>query len=252
MKKLFNIQWITYLVLILAALCGQFQPIFLFLVLSFIHEMGHFFACRLFKIKVNRIDIMPFGCRMEIANIENSSATSQIWIYLAGPAMFFVNFLLIQLCFKIGWISQHTFAFLNDANKIISLFNLLPIYPLDGYQIIKGFLSLIVPFKTTLSISITISLIGFCFFVIYNFFHLQLFLLLFLFLEQIKHLHDYKKMYQRFLIFKTRRKKYKHFKIIHNHFMYKDKNNYLITENKIYDDVDIAYEELKNISAHKR
>lgn len=244
MKKLFKIQISTIFLLLLTLICGQFQPFFSFLILAFIHEMGHYLACLILKIKVQKMVIMPFGCRLEIQNIENESAIFQMMVYLAGPAMFFFNFLLITCLFQFHWISFHTFLFMKQANKIITFFNLLPIYPLDGYQIFKGFLTFFFPFKKALKIAIFVSMFSFLAFCIYNFYHLQIFMILFLFFEQIKYVREYQFIYQKFLFYKTKRRKYKHYKILKDSLMYKDKNNYLFTQESILDDVDLAYQEL--------
>ena len=90
-----------------------------------------------------------------------------------------------------------------------------------------------------------VSLIMFFLFVLYNFISFQPMITIFLFLEQIKHLKDYKKLYQDFLIRKTKRKKERKYKVIKDYLMYKDYNNYKCESKKVLHDNDIAIIELK-------
>ena len=126
----------------------------------------------------------------------------------------------------------------------MSILNLIPIYPLDGYRILKAFLQLLVPYKKALKISNIVSTISFIFFMFINFISLQILWSMFLLIEQIKNIKNYKKLYKRFLIDKTNKKLLKKYKMIEDYQMYKDVNNYKIENDRILSDFDIATIEL--------
>lgn len=231
--------------LILASLFGQLKVLLLLFFIALIHELFHLFACLLFKVEVEKLEILPFGVSLQINNQEAISSIKQIIIYLAGPMSMIVNVIWINLLFSKSIINEFTFDYLSHINKLMCFANLLIIFPLDGYMIFKGILQLFLPYKKALKVSMIVSLIMFFLFVLYNFISFQPMITIFLFLEQIKHVKDYKKLYQDFLIRKTKRKKERKYKVINDYLMYKDYNNYKFESKKVLHDNDIAIIELK-------
>ena len=52
-------------------------------------------------------------------------------------------------------------------------------------------------------------------------------------------------LYKNFLIYKSKIKKQKKYKVINDYLLYKDVNNYKIEKDKVLNDADIAAKELK-------
>lgn len=108
------------------------------LILSILlHELGHAFAARAFKIGVSHIDLTGLG---GIAHFERSLPPSVIVrtiVYLAGPA---ANLVLWWAFFKLGVMALDAqkamlatpLMILSSVNMQLLIFNLLPAYPLDG------------------------------------------------------------------------------------------------------------------------
>ena len=99
---------------------------------SIIHEIGHIIIGLLLKMKPEKIEIMPFGLNVSFySNFEdNISQVKEIFVALAGPI---TSFLLAILC----QAQQAIYS-----NILILLFNIIPIYPLDGGRILKGILQI--------------------------------------------------------------------------------------------------------------
>ena len=170
----------TFLLLFLTFLTGQFKPIIIFLTLSFIHELGHLIACLIFKVKVKKITVLPFGFNLKIDEIQYLKSYQICIIYLFGPFMFFVNLLLIHIMYHKNILSYTTFLFSKNANMAINLFNLLPIYPLDGYQVINSLIQYRLSYKKTLILSLILSIVFFVFLLIYNLYNPQIVITIFL------------------------------------------------------------------------
>jgi Zn-dependent protease len=111
-----------------------------------LHELGHAFAGRLFRIDVTHIDLTGLG---GIAYFERSLPPSPIVrsvVYLAGPA---VNFALWQGLSFLADMAADTgkimlalpLAVLASGNFFLMCFNLLPAYPLDGGQTLDAWLN---------------------------------------------------------------------------------------------------------------
>ena len=105
----------------------QKEYVLMFLAAIF-HEMGHLLIILKYKIKVDKIKIMPYGIAIKTEVIKNP--TEEILVCIAGPA---VNFLLF-FAFK-------KYLFFSLCNIVIFVLNLIPALPLDGGCILKAYLS---------------------------------------------------------------------------------------------------------------
>jgi len=130
-----------------------------------IHEFGHQLACRQTGGKTNDIILWPFGGVAYVNSPQRAGA--QLWSIAAGPL---VNVILIPIlsalvfiCSHLGWYDSHPDAY--DFIQIVWLinirlliFNMLPIFPLDGGQILRSLLWF--PFGRTNSLFVA-TIIGF-------------------------------------------------------------------------------------------
>lgn len=101
----------------------------------FIHELGHYLAMRLFKYKDLGIFFVPLLGAFASGTKENISQKQRVVVILSGPLPGIVLGLAL---YYLGLSSGNDF-FIRSANIFIfvNLFNLLPIMPLDGGQMIK-------------------------------------------------------------------------------------------------------------------
>ena len=160
-----DIKTSTFLILLLTFLTGQFKPILIFLALSGIHELGHLIACLCFKVEVKKITILPFGFNLQLKDYVELKPIQELIIYMAGPAMYFFNAILLSFLYQKHIFSEVTYLFAMNGNLAINLFNLLPIYPLDGFRILNSALQMFTPYKQSLKFSCIFSLfIFFAFF----------------------------------------------------------------------------------------
>jgi stage IV sporulation protein FB len=133
-----------YLLLLVAVILitghgGNLTAIFF---IFLIHEMSHVLTARLLKMKVDEIELLPFGGAVKIQSMFELNPLHEILIAGAGPLS---NILLLLLYFggiQMGWI--HTAVpdpdFVN-INLLLAGFNLLPALPLDGGRILRAILT---------------------------------------------------------------------------------------------------------------
>ena len=112
-----------------------------------LHEFGHSLACRQVGGQADQIVLWPFGGVAYVAPPPRPGAT--LWSIAAGPL---VNVVLLPLFLALtmlareqGWGTSHpdAYQFLGSMawlNSRLLMFNLLPIYPLDGGQILRSLL----------------------------------------------------------------------------------------------------------------
>ena len=132
---------IFLMMLLLWALSGNIAQYFLVLVSLLWHEAGHLVMAKLFDVKVKRITMLPFGARIEFLAGQVISYTSLIWIAAGGPIF---TLFAYSVNHYIPSIFREEFIMIQLGLLFI---NLLPIYPLDGGQIVCNSLLKITPKK---------------------------------------------------------------------------------------------------------
>src|SRR5213596_1913022 len=138
----------------------------LFLIVT-LHEFGHALACRQVGGTANRIVLWPLGGVAYVNPPPRPGAT--LWSIAAGPL---VNVALVPILYVIGigdrslgWAEAmpNAHALLGAVgfiNKVLLIFNLLPIYPLDGGQILRSLLWFVVGRARSLMVAVSIGFIG--------------------------------------------------------------------------------------------
>lgn len=111
-----------------------------------LHELGHALVARRYRLTVRGILLFALGGTAEVDNAA-SDPTAEFAIAVAGPL---VNLVLAALCGLIwlrmgatsvaaAWQPAGTLIFhLGMANAIMTVFNLIPGYPLDGGRIVRA------------------------------------------------------------------------------------------------------------------
>jgi Zn-dependent protease len=129
-----------------SALWNVLEYLALFLIVL-LHEFGHALACRQVGGTANQIMLWPLGGVAYVKPPQRPGAT--LWSIAAGPL---VNVALLPVLLaatvmsrSLGWPgAMPNFSRLVDSilyiNLSLLLFNLLPIYPLDGGQILRSLL----------------------------------------------------------------------------------------------------------------
>ncbi len=132
-----------------------------------LHEFGHAFACRQVGGRANRIVLWPLGGIAYVQPPQRPGAT--LWSIAAGPLvnvlLMPVLLVLVMMNTEYGWGRSvpdvHIFLVaLAFINGILLVFNLLPIYPLDGGQILRSLLWFWMGRARSLMVTSVIGMIG--------------------------------------------------------------------------------------------
>ncbi len=105
-----------------------------FVVLIFIHEMGHVLALRMMGIRASAPMFIPFvGAHIVMQKMPKNAFAESVAAY-GGPLLGTVGAIA---CVGIGITTENLFWYaLASSGFLLNLFNLLPISPLDGGRII--------------------------------------------------------------------------------------------------------------------
>ena len=132
-----------------------------------LHEFGHSLACRQVGGKADQIVLWPLGGVAYVRPPQRPGAT--LWSIVAGPL---VNAVLLPILLGALLVARGLGlqAMVPDAsrwlravfyiNLVLLVFNLLPIYPLDGGQILRSLLWFVLGRARSLSVATAVGLVG--------------------------------------------------------------------------------------------
>jgi Zn-dependent protease len=138
----------------------------LFLIVM-LHEFGHALACRQVGGKADQIVLWPLGGVAYVDPPPRPGAT--LWSIAAGPL---VNVALLPVLYGAGIVVTSTgwaasapdaYVLLQSVSLInigLLVFNILPIYPLDGGQILRSLLWFVLGRARSLMVATILGLIG--------------------------------------------------------------------------------------------
>ena len=210
-----------YICAFICIITGYLKIFVLSMFIIFIHELGHIIVSKLFKWKIDKIIILPFGGLIIFNEKIDNKLYEEFLITISGPLLQLIITLLINN------------SLLNNISYSLLIFNLLPITPLDGSKLLNVFLNKFICFRISYYLILVISIIFLIFIFKFN-------LIICLIKEIILSFYKYKYIYNKFILEKYLYKiKYKKFKKINNiNNLYRNRTNLIKYNNKYYIDKD--------------
>lgn len=136
-------------------------------VVVLLHEFGHALACRQVGGKANQIVLWPLGGVAYVDPPPRPGAT--LWSIAAGPlvnvALFPILLILGKTSAALGWAAtmpdfHQLLRAVFKINIFLLAFNILPIYPLDGGQILRALLWFPLGRARSLMVATILGLVG--------------------------------------------------------------------------------------------
>ncbi len=128
------------LVLLAYALTGHLSRMWIAFTVVFMHELSHALIAETYGLRVDRIEIWPFGGIARIDGLGSQDPDVEMMVAMAGPIQ---NFLLAALAWslegKVGVPSPLVREFIT-LNLGLGALNLLPVAPLDGGRLARVYL----------------------------------------------------------------------------------------------------------------
>jgi Zn-dependent protease len=132
-------------------------------VIVLMHEFGHALACRQVGGRADRIVLWPLGGVAYVDPPQRPGAT--LWSIAAGPLVNVALMPILSLVFlRAEQTGSRDFAQLlymvRWMNRWLFIFNILPVYPLDGGQILRSLLWFVLGRARSLMVATIFGLLG--------------------------------------------------------------------------------------------
>lgn len=133
-----------------------------------LHELGHSLTARVFGVSTQRILLLPIGGMAQLGSMPRSP-WKELLITVAGPAVNFALAAVLYLTFRaainfnqilsqpalllIHHTFQSTIVGLMVFNLIMGLFNLIPVFPMDGGRLLRSTLAFFLSYERATEIA---------------------------------------------------------------------------------------------------
>src|SRR5699024_4058532 len=171
LKKL-HIHPLFLLLIVLSLFTGTFVQLFILFAIILIHEIGHYTLANHYQWHIQSIVLWVFGGVMKTTEATNRPIKEDIIVTVAGPLQHIWMFAVIYGCSFMDIIPTSLVQTAFYFNYLLLLFNLLPIYPLDGGKLLFYILSLFLPYKKSHHYTYRFSLLACILLVLFLFFNL--------------------------------------------------------------------------------
>ena len=135
-----------FLFLFLFLLTSQFEIYIILFVFAILHELGHLVAGLILKFKPEEMRLTPMGLQISFKTQpkEINAKIKRAIIAIAGPI---TNFAIAVIAIVVAWVSGNAqniyiYQIIIYSNFLIGMFNLIPIYPMDGGRLLKEVLTI--------------------------------------------------------------------------------------------------------------
>lgn len=134
-------------------LTGLFQEFFIFATLLFVHELGHFLTGYFCGFELDKIYFYPYGGCSKFKTKINVPLWKEFLVLIMGPIMQIICYIVLSFILT----RPGDIMLLQSYHYGILVFNLLPIYPLDGGKFLSILLASWIPYKKSLNLTFLLS-----------------------------------------------------------------------------------------------
>lgn len=132
--KIHPLFWILGIILVFL---GEGYLFIAYIFTAVVHEFAHSIAASYYNCRMRQITLYPFGAVL-YGEFSNLKPSEEIIVAISGPL---INLITAVLFTALWWIMPELYIYTDVivmVNVSIAMFNLLPVYPLDGGRILMS------------------------------------------------------------------------------------------------------------------
>lgn len=223
------------------------MPFLIITILITIHELGHFLTAKHYNFEIDKIYLYPYGGISKFNLEMNVSLKKELIVLILGPIFQIICYYILLL---IPFFNNYH-GIIKSINYTILVFNLLPVYPLDGGKLLNIIINYFFNFKQSFKLVIALSYLVVIFISVY-FFKLSInlniiFMICFLLYKIGEERKNGKLYYDKFLLERYLKNynfnKYKKINSIEN--FYRDKKHIININGKLYSEKELLRKKYK-------
>ncbi|WP_042354923.1 M50 family metallopeptidase [Bacillus rubiinfantis] len=157
--RLIHIHPLLWLIVALSIVTAHFREVCVLIGIILIHELGHAAAASFFSWRIKKITLLPFGGVAEMEEHGNRPLREEAIVVLAGPLQHVWMVAAAYGLFVFNLLPVEYFGMFLQYNIMILLFNLIPVWPLDGGKLVFLLLSYKYSFTRAHQLMLLISLL---------------------------------------------------------------------------------------------
>lgn len=143
-----HIHPLFWFIIAIGVMTANFKELILLFSIVIIHEMGHVIVAHFFSWRIKKIELLPFGGVAEMDEHGNRPFKEEFIVIMAGPIQHLWMIALSYGLHSLHILNAELHQLFVFHNIVILLFNLLPIWPLDGGKLLFLILSNKMSFQT--------------------------------------------------------------------------------------------------------
>ena len=224
----------TIVYFIACLLTGWFKESSIAFFIVLCHEYAHTLTALALDYQVKDIHLYPFGAFVDIEDYGLHHNWQDFMVAVSGPLS----------CFLLAYIGnvtrshlgEHAYQYYMQINTAVALFNLLPIWPLDGSKILLVGLSYCLDYLIALKTILVVSFMSFIALVIYLDSSRYFLVYGYLLSQMIIFGKEFYFYYMRLLFFKKKSESHKLVKFHNDYSFYKPYQNFYLHNERIIDE----------------
>ncbi|MFS0672937.1 site-2 protease family protein [Ornithinibacillus sp. 179-J 7C1 HS] len=127
--------------IIISFITGTFVELFIILSIVLFHELGHYIAAAYFNWRIRQVMLWIFGGVMDTDEQGSRPVKEEFIVTIAGPFQHVMIYLLVLIASYFSLLQPSLIDTILFYNTTLLVFNLLPIWPLDGGKLLFFLLS---------------------------------------------------------------------------------------------------------------
>jgi stage IV sporulation protein FB len=155
-----DIHYFTIIYIVISFFTGYWKYYLGAYIIVCFHEICHLLMAYSFHFQIDRITLLPFGAYLSLNDFGYRPIIYEMCVVLAGPCSHLLIYSVLISLKKTIYIE-----YLLNMNSLIFIFNILPIYPMDGYRFLLLNLERFIDIQKANYLCLKISIMFLCLFV---------------------------------------------------------------------------------------
>jgi stage IV sporulation protein FB len=203
------------------------------------HEMFHYVFAKRYHFKIIGVEILPFGAFLDLEDYGLHHVVEEMIVILAGPCSHLLLYVIIM------FVGANTYAL--AMNQLVLVFNILPIYPLDGSKMLLLCLCFFMDYQKAIQLQIKISILSLSVLMVTQQQWGHTIIYIYLLYLNYQYIKEYRMYIVRLYTSRRQNKLYKRYKLQHGYTFYRTYQNIYQRNNKLYHETEVLEELVRSL-----